>query len=102
MGPYFPGFAISLVVACLIYSFWQHKKPIRLWRIALAQLCTVIFVYLGMNIIWMSMMHGKAAASFYTGIRVFNNAITFPFMVGAVFAMAKMATLIESRYIRKD
>ena len=102
MGPYFPGYALSLAVSCLFYAFWQYKRPIRLWRIACAQLCTVVFVHFGLNMLWQAILLGGTAAGFtaagfYSAVRLINNAVTFPFMAGSVYALAKVASAIGNR-----
>ena len=100
MGPYHPGFAVSLAVTCVFYALWQYQRPVKLWRVACAQVCSVVFVHFGLNMIWMSTLYGQTAGQFYTGVKVVNNLVTFPFMVLAVFAVAKTVVEIEKRYAR--
>jgi ECF transporter S component (folate family) len=102
MGPYFPGYALSLAVSCLFYSFWQYNKPIALWRIAVAQLCTIVFVHFGLNLLWMGMVFGRTAGELYTWVRVVNNAVTFPFMAAGIYALSRAVVVLESRYVKKS
>jgi ECF transporter S component (folate family) len=78
VGIYFPGFAVSEMVMCFIYSVFLYKKRITFLRVALAQLFVTVTVTLGLNIIWLSIIFEEPSAVFYTGIRFITNIAAFP------------------------
>lgn len=87
MGAYFPGYALSLMVTCLLFAIWQFNKPIRIWRIMGAHFCNIVIVYFGLNYVWRMMLTGTAAAVFFTQVRLVTNAVLFPFMVISIYGM---------------
>ena len=80
-GPYFPGFTISAMLSGLIYGvfFYRHTDKIKL-RIILAKLVIILFVNIGLNTLWLSIMYHKAFM-FYLAARAAKNIIVFPFQV---------------------
>jgi len=97
-GPYFPGYALSLMLSCLIFALWQYNKPLRLWRIVCAQLCNIVLINFGLNHIWRVILLGPASATFFTSTRLINNAIQFPLIVIAVYALSKASLALMKRH----
>lgn len=97
MGAYFPGYALSLMLSCLIYALWQYKRPLKLWRIICAQFCNVVIVYLGVNFVWRTIQSGTAAAAFFTGTRLISNAIQFPVIVVVVYLLSRAVLMLVER-----
>lgn len=102
MGVYFPGYAVSLAVSCLIFALWQYKKPLRLWRLACAQVCNIIIVYFGLNLLWATMFLDRTAATVVNLTKLAINAGSFPVVVGLVYGLAKLSIKLESRYVKKS
>ena len=59
MGPFFPGFTISALVAGLIYGGILYKRQITLKRVFSANLSVTIVVNMFLNNIWLSMLYGS-------------------------------------------
>ena len=96
-GPYFMGYAISAMVANLIYGCFLYKKPLSLARVAIARALVVLIVTLGLNAIWLIMMYGQTAGEFYTQTRLVRNLIQFPLDVFLITYIGKIALRIESK-----
>jgi ECF transporter S component (folate family) len=89
VGEYFPGYALSLMLACLMYSLWQYNRPLKLWRIACAQVCNIVLIYFGLNFVWATILRGTAAAVFFTGLRLVSNLIMLPVIVITAYGLSK-------------
>jgi len=59
-GPYFPGFTLSAFITGAIYGLMLYKKPKTIIRIALAVLLIRVFIDLGLNTLWISIIIKKA------------------------------------------
>lgn len=77
---YFPGFTLSALLSGLIYGLMLHKKNISILRVALTVLIITIFVDLGLNTLWLSMITGKAVFALI-GPRFIKSLIMFPIQV---------------------
>ena len=60
-GVYFPGFTFSALCSGLTYGIILYQKPKTILRISIAVLIVVLFVDLGLNTYWLSIITGKAA-----------------------------------------
>ena len=58
-GAYFPGFTLSAFLTGAIYGVFLYRKPKNMVRISLAVLCVSIFVNLGLNTYWLTILQGK-------------------------------------------
>lgn len=56
---YFPGFTLSALLGGITYGLFLYKKPNSIWRIALTVLTISVFIDLGLNTIWVTMMAVK-------------------------------------------
>jgi ECF transporter S component (folate family) len=81
VGGYFPGYALSEMVTYFVYALLLFGRKPTLPRIAIARLIVVILVHMGLNFLWMWLMYGGTAGAFYTGARLINNLVQFPFHV---------------------
>lgn len=97
MGGYFFGYALSLMMSCLIYALWQYNRPLKLWRIICAQFCNVVLVYFGLNFIWRAMLSGTVVSTFFTVPRLVSNTIQFPFVVFAVYGLSRAILALMKR-----
>jgi ECF transporter S component (folate family) len=62
-GAYFPGFTFSALLTGAIYGFFLYSKPKTIFRIFMATLVINLFVDLGLNTLWLTMLTGNAAAA---------------------------------------
>jgi len=77
---FFPGFTLSALLSGIIYGIFFYKKPRSLIRTVLAVLIITIFVDLGLNTLWLSIMFNKAVLVLITG-RVIKSAMLLPMQV---------------------
>ncbi len=74
-GPYFPGFTLNAFLSGMIYGLFLYKKPKTIPRIILAVLCVSVFVNLGLNTYWLTILTGKGYLALLP-TRIIQNGIT--------------------------
>ena len=87
-GAYFPGFTLSAFLTGAIYGLFLYKKPVTISNIAKSILLITVFVDLGLNTIWISMMTGKAAAALLIP-RISKSAIMLPIQIVTINVLWK-------------
>lgn len=81
-GAYFPGFTVSAALSGLIYGVFLYRcnaKSMRI-RVIFAKILIVVFINMGLNTLWVSILYQKAFFV-YLSARVVKNLIVFPFQV---------------------
>jgi ECF transporter S component (folate family) len=102
-GPYFPGYALSEMATYFIFACFLYRRKFTLRRVAAAYAIRLIVVVFGMNSVWMIPLGGMAASAFFTGARVINNLVQFPFHVALIFFAGSGFEKLWARfYHRKD
>lgn len=76
-GAFFFGYTFNAMVAGVIYGSILYKKPLKIWRIFIAELLTKAIVNCGLNTLWLSVMNGKAFMVILPP-RVLKNVIMLP------------------------
>ena len=76
-GPFFFGFTFDAMLAGVIYGSLLYKKPVKLWRVVVAELLAKIIVNCFFNTLWISMLYGKGFIAILPA-RVIKNAIILP------------------------
>ncbi|MDR3310209.1 MAG: folate family ECF transporter S component [Oscillospiraceae bacterium] len=99
-GGYFPGYALSEAVTYFIFACFLYKRNFSLPRVFFAHLLKLIIVIFGLNAIWMSYF-GVAVAAFFTGIRLINNIVQFPFHVALILVVGSQVLRLFRRYYLK-
>jgi ECF transporter S component (folate family) len=89
-GPYFPGFTLSALLTGIIFGLYLYKKPKTILRITLAVLCITLFVDLGLNTYWLTIMYGKGYFALLPG-RIIRSAIMLPVQIAVISLMWKYA-----------
>jgi len=97
IGPYFPGYAISEMLAAFIYACFSYRQRITLAKMTAARLLILITVIFGLNFVWGSMQFGTAASGFFTSVRLWNNLVQLPVYVFFSTWAAKFAVRMEAR-----
>ena len=97
-GPYFFGFTFDAMLAGIIYGSLLYKKPIKLWRIVLAEFLAKLIVNCGFNTLWISMLYGKGFFLLLPA-RIIKNAIMLPLDTAILFFaltfMQKISTALH-------
>lgn len=91
-GAFFPGFILSAFVGGMIYGLILYKKPKSLKRIIIAILLVTVFVNLGMNTIWLTIMLDKAILVIFP-TRVVQNLVLAPVNIMLLYFVVKNKTL---------
>ncbi len=100
-GPYFVGFTLSALVTGVIYGLFLHKRAKSVLNILLAVLCITIFVDLGMNTYWLSIILGKGFLLLLPA-RIVKSLVMVPVQVAVIYAMWRYAgAFIEKNYINE-
>jgi ECF transporter S component (folate family) len=76
-GPFFIGFTISEIVSGIIYGAFLYKRPVKIYRIAIAGFVEKLIVNCGLNTLWLSMLYGKGFMILLTA-RIIKNLIMWP------------------------
>ena len=87
IGPYFPGFTITLGVTGVVFGV-ALQKPTML-RIVLAALFDQLVLSLVLNSYWISVLYGSPYWGVLTS-RIFQCAITLPMEIVVTAALVKM------------
>ena len=100
-GPFFFGFTFDAMLASVIYGSFLYKKPVKLWRIALAELITKLIVNCFFNTLWISMLYGKGFFVLLPA-RIIKNAVMLPLDTMILFLaltmLKKIPTLIHTKH----
>lgn len=100
-GDYFPGFTLSALLTGLIYGLFLYRKPKTLLRITLAVTCITVFINLGLNTYWLTILNGQGYLAILPP-RILKNLIMIPVQVGLISLLWKYAgSLIERNYTKQ-
>ena len=91
MPPYFPGYALSAIVQNLIYAFFLYQKKVTWARVITAQALITVAIHCGINLLWLHMLYGTTAATFFTGWRIPKNIILFVIYAMLVYILCRVA-----------
>jgi ECF transporter S component (folate family) len=83
-GAYFPGFTISAFVTGIIYGLAFYKKQVNIKRIFIAVLLINVFVNMGMDTFWLSVLTGKAFIALI-GVRSLKDLIMMPIQMFLIY-----------------
>jgi len=76
-GPFFFGFTFDAMLSGIIFGSLLYKKPLKIWRIVLAEFIVKLVVNCGLNTLWISMLYGKGFMVLLPA-RIIKNAIMLP------------------------
>jgi len=86
-GPYFPGFAFSEMMTCFLFACFFFRRKITLPRVIVAWLLNLAIVILGLNSIWLIMIHGWTAGQAFALIRIVNNVFQSPIHIAILYLL---------------
>lgn len=89
-GAYFPGFTFSAFMTGMIYGLFLYKKPKTLLRITLAVLCITLFVDIGLNTYWLTILLGKGYMALLPA-RVIKSALMLPVQASIIYVLWRYA-----------
>ncbi len=85
---FFPGFTFSAFFTGVIYAIFLYQKPKSVFRIALAVLTVSLFVDLGLNTLWLSILYDEAWTVFFVS-RLIKTAAMAPVQILLIRLMWK-------------
>ncbi len=83
-GPYFPGFTLSAFLGGISYGIFLYNKPKSYLNIALSVMIITIFINLGLNTLWISIITGKAYIVLFMA-RILKEIIVLPLQVFIIY-----------------
>lgn len=89
-GPYFPGFTISAFLSGIIYGVFLYKKPKTIFRITMAVLLITLFVDIGLNTYWLTLLYGYGFLAILPA-RIIKSAALVPVNVSIIYLMWRYA-----------
>jgi ECF transporter S component (folate family) len=100
--PYFPGYTLSAFLGGAIYGLFLYKKSVTVLRVGLAVLVIKLFVDLGLNTVWTSMLQGKAILVILP-TRLVTNAIMFPIQTLLIFVVWRaLGTVFQKQAVSRS
>ncbi|MGV8984369.1 folate family ECF transporter S component [Clostridium sp.] len=87
-GVYFPGFTLSAFLSGTIYGILLYKKPKTMLRIIIAVSFVIIFVDLGLNTYWLSIITGKGVIALFVP-RFIKSIIMLPIQSILIYSLIK-------------
>ena len=88
-GAFNPVWTLVAVVPGLIYGLVLYRKPVSLWRTALAKTLETVIVRWGLNPLCMVLLLGEGGYWFYLSTRLVKNLLLLPLEVAAMYAVLK-------------
>ncbi len=103
-GAFFFGYTFNVMVAGVIYGSVLYKKPVRLWRILIAEFLVKAIVNCGLNTLWLAVLNGNAFMAILPA-RALKNVIMLPIDAAILFFtltfVTKLVNMPEFRRFRR-
>jgi len=87
-GLFFPGFTVSAFLSGLIYGYFFYKKEITIKILFIASTLILLFIDLGLNTIWLSMLYNKAAEALIVS-RAIKSLLMLPLHIFLLYMVHK-------------
>ena len=99
-GPYFPGFTLTQVLSGLIFGLFLFRKNTDkiLLPVLFSKAIISMFLNVGLNALWLSMLYGKAWTIYATS-HLIKNILALPIEVVILLLIIKV---LHSRGIQKN
>ena len=89
-GPYFPGFTFSALLTGVIYGIFLYKKPKTILRVAIAVFIITLFVDIGLNTYWLTILYGKGFFAILPA-RIIKSLALLPVQTSVIYIMWRYA-----------
>lgn len=100
-GAYFPGFTLSAFVGGVIYGLFIYNKKINMLNIFLAVVLINVFVNMGLNTIWLTMLTGKGFMAIIVP-RVIKDLIMIPIQTVLVYMCCdRIVSLVKLKFAKQ-
>ncbi|HWP51863.1 MAG TPA: folate family ECF transporter S component [Clostridia bacterium] len=91
VGAYFPGFTLTAALTGAVYGFLLYRHPNKFWRVAVAVVIINIFLNLGLDTYWISIVLEKSAIALLP-VRAVKCLVMIPMQI--------LVVQLTQRYIR--
>ena len=98
-GPYFPGFTLSALLGGVIYGFFFYQTERKPWQIVAARLIIIVFVNIGLNTLFLTMLYGPSMMASLP-VRAFKNVIQLPFDCVLLLALCRIMRRVPQPAVR--
>lgn len=95
-GAFFFGFTFDAMLAGVIYGSILYKKPVKIWRVFIAELLAKVIVNCLLNTLWISILYGKGFLVLLPA-RVLKNAIMLPIDTVIVYFSCTIMNRLRKR-----
>ncbi len=96
-GPFNPVWTVLGALTGLIYGLVLYKKPVTLWRTALAKGLVTLIINLGLNPLCMTLLYGKGTYWYYLGERLLKNLLLLAPEVLLLYAVLRVMEKVRKR-----
>ena len=94
-GPYFPGFTLSALLTGIVYGLILYKKDVTWQRSLIACLIIAIFINLGIDTLWLSILYGEAYIPILAG-----RLIKFPIAIAIQTVLIPLTWKLVGKHIK--
>jgi ECF transporter S component (folate family) len=91
---FFPGFTLTAFLAGYVYGVFMHNKPGKMLGICISVVFVTIILNLGLDSVWLFILHGEAFAGFLP-TRLVRTAIMLPLQIVCISFASKMARTVR-------
>jgi ECF transporter S component (folate family) len=93
---------LSAFLGGAIYGLFLYRKPVTIFNVTISVLLITLFIDLGLNTLWLSMITGKAAAALLIP-RIYKSALMLPVQVATIQVLWKYvgSHINKSDYIKQ-
>ena len=91
---FFFGYTLTAFCTGLFYGCFLHKKPMKLWKILLAQALVSLICYAGLNTLWTYLMgYGRSEGFIVT--RLIVNLVSYPIYSLILILLSRYRNTLE-------
>jgi ECF transporter S component (folate family) len=95
-GPFFPGYTLTALLGGVVYGTFLYKNKVTVLRCVLSKTFINIFLNLGLNTLWSSILYGKGFFAILIP-RVYANVALLPLQIILLYALLKAIVVLMPR-----
>ena len=95
-GAYFPGLTLTAMLGGMVYGLVLYQHKVSIPRCLVAKGIVNLFLNIGLNTLWLSMIYGDAYFAILPA-RMLKNAVLWPVESLALFLVAKAVAEVARR-----
>ena len=95
-GPFFLGYTLTAVLGGVFYGLFFYKNKCNVWRAISAKTCINLFINVGLNTYWSTLLYGDAMSAII-GPRFIKNITLLPFEIILLYVVLTTAKQLTRR-----